>query len=87
MAIEREVAGLRCGDVLAELSDFLDGELTAPRQAQVEAHLRGCDVCERFGGVFSAAIRALQQGGFQPVEEAPAVFQRLNIRLGMLAKR
>lgn len=87
MAIERYVAGLRCGEVLAEMSDFLDGELVAARRAQVEAHLRGCDVCERFGGAFSAAIQALKLGGFQRTVEAPAVFERLRIRLEKATQR
>lgn len=86
MAVERDVAGLRCGEVLAEMSDFLDGDLGTARRAQIEAHLRGCDVCERFGGAFSAAIQALRQGGFQPSIEAPAAFERLRLRLGMAAK-
>jgi hypothetical protein len=50
MAHDREVAGLRCTQVLAHLSDYLDGELDPQTRAQVEAHVQGCDWCERFGG-------------------------------------
>ena len=79
MAIEREVAGMRCGDVLAELSAYLDGELADLRRIQIEAHLQDCDACERFGTDFIAAVHALKN--FQPVGD-PTVFERLKIALG-----
>ena len=79
MAIEREVAGMRCGEVLAELSDYLDGELAPPRRAQVEAHLQGCDACERFGTDFATAVHALRRT--RPASD-PSIFQRLQVALG-----
>ncbi len=81
MAVEREVAGVRCGEVLADLSDYLDGELPAERRAQLEAHLRGCTVCERFGGSFSTAIQALRQEETVEATEVSRVFSRLRSRL------
>lgn len=60
-AHDRSVAGIRCTEVLADLSDYFDGELTSERRTQIEAHLYGCDWCERFGGDFSAAIVALRR--------------------------
>jgi len=81
MESEREVAGLRCGEVLAELSDYLDGDLPPGRRTQLTAHLRGCDVCERFGGAFSAAIQSLREGDFSGSAEEPTVFERLRVRL------
>jgi len=81
MAIEREVAGMRCGEVLAELSDYFDGDLAAVRREQLEAHLRGCKVCERFGSQFTDAVRALRQGGQERPPGTAAVFERLRARL------
>jgi len=57
---EREVAGLRCGVVLTKLTDYLDGELPPVEREALEAHVRGCDVCARFGGRFGEAVRALR---------------------------
>ena len=57
-AHDREVAGIRCTAVMAELSDYFDRELSADRHAQIEAHVRGCDWCERFGGEFAAVVGA-----------------------------
>jgi anti-sigma factor RsiW len=57
---ERTVGGLRCSEVLEGLSAYLDGELAAAQRAAVEAHVRGCELCARFGGAFSAAITGLR---------------------------
>ena len=63
MTIENEkvIAGLSCSDVLARLSDYVDGELPADERARVELHLRGCDGCARFGGAFGATVQALRE--------------------------
>lgn len=58
---ERRVAGLLCSEVLAELSDYMDGSLDVARVAAIEAHVRGCSVCEAFGGAFGRAIGALRR--------------------------
>lgn len=57
---EKVVAGLTCGQVLDRLSDYLDRELGAEDRARLEAHLRGCEGCARFGGEFRATVRALK---------------------------
>lgn len=45
-----------CNDVLRELYEFLDGELTPERRAHVEHHLNDCSPClEAFD--FHAEIR------------------------------
>jgi anti-sigma factor RsiW len=56
MESEREVAGLWCSQVLAYLSEFHDNELPPGTQAQIEAHLAGCDWCEKFGTQFSTMM-------------------------------
>lgn len=62
MKVENEItiAGLSCSQVLDRLSDYLDGDLIAPEREQLEAHLRGCDRCARFGGEFRAVVGALR---------------------------
>jgi anti-sigma factor (TIGR02949 family) len=62
MTIENEkvIGGLSCSEVLARLSDYVDGELSDGDRARVEAHLRGCDGCARFGGEFRATVQALR---------------------------
>ena len=74
---EKIIAGLSCGDVLARLSDYVDGELPAPERARVEEHLRGCDGCARFGGAFGATVRALRAHLRAPGELPAEVKERL----------
>ena len=74
---EREVAGLRCGAVLAGLEDYLDGALTADVRAPIEAHLRGCDVCDRFGGRYADVVRGLRATLGAPPPLDPAWGERL----------
>lgn len=61
MAENRNVGGLFCFEVLAQLSDYVDGELAAEAKAKVDAHLAGCDACTKFGGEFGAVVGALRQ--------------------------
>lgn len=82
--LNREVGGLRCRDVLEHLSAYVDQELPSDRVRQVEAHLRGCDRCERFGGEFSRVVTALRQELGRAEALAPAVAGRLHDRLVML---
>ncbi|MBK9001335.1 MAG: zf-HC2 domain-containing protein [Myxococcales bacterium] len=86
MKPEREVGGLTCGQVLEQLPDYLEDGLGSELRAQIEAHLRGCDVCERFGGSYAGVVTALRRelGGAEPL--AAAVEQRLERHLsGALA--
>ena len=43
---EREVAGLTCGQVMAVLSDVVDGAIAPALGARVEAHVAGCARCQ-----------------------------------------
>ncbi len=74
---EREVGGLRCSEVLAHLSDYVDHELPEAGRAAVEAHLRGCAVCERFGGRFATTLRAAREALGAP----PALDEALLVRI------
>jgi anti-sigma factor RsiW len=74
---EREVCGLRCGELLAVLSDFVDGTIDSSLRMRIEEHLRGCDACERFGGVFAATVRGLRERLAAPDEVDEAARERL----------
>lgn len=58
---ERDVGGIRCSQVLALLSEYVDGELDASAVERVEIHLLGCPNCERFGRNFGAMVVSLRQ--------------------------
>ena len=60
MPEEREVAGIRCGEVLARLGAYVDGELAPEECQRIEAHLAGCNWCESFGTEYSRTVTALR---------------------------
>lgn len=79
---ERLVAGMTCGEVLAVLSDFLDGELSAAARENVLQHLRGCNWCEQFGGRFREVVESLRHELQDPEPLPAAVAARLRDVLG-----
>lgn len=86
-ASERTVGGMTCSEVLAHLSDFVDGALGPTDEARVRAHLVGCTVCERFGGRYAGAVSALRgELGAAPAVDA-RVLDDLMVRLGARGER
>ncbi len=79
--LDREVAGLRCREVLGRLSEYLDGELHPSQRARLEAHVRGCDWCERFGGEFGAIVASLRRELASSAPLDAALADRLRNRL------
>ncbi|GAB1344430.1 anti-sigma factor family protein [Gemmatimonas sp.] len=60
-SLETIVAGVRCREVLADLSDYLDGALTPARVEALQAHLAECSNCARFGGHVARTLAMLRQ--------------------------
>ena len=77
---ERRVAGLLCSEILEGLSEYLDGGLDAETRARVEAHVRDCDACTRFGGRFAATMARLRQS-LTEVSVPSGVAERLRARM------
>ena len=63
---EREFAGLYCSQVLALLSQYLDGELEPEMSGRVEDHVKGCDLCRQFGAEFTAVLDSLRSKLAEP---------------------
>jgi anti-sigma factor RsiW len=74
---EKVIAGLSCSDVLARLSDYVDGDLPAEERGRVEDHLRACEGCARFGGEFAATVRGLRAHLGAPVSLSGELEERL----------
>lgn len=79
--MDREIGGIRCREVLARLSDYLDGELPQAEAARLEAHIRSCDWCERFGGRMGRIVGALRTTLDPPLAVPAPVAARLTARL------
>lgn len=60
-AEERVAAGLHCGEVLADLTEHLDGRLSRDRGQRLDEHLEECAGCRHFESAVTAGVRALRQ--------------------------
>jgi anti-sigma factor RsiW len=78
---ERRVAGMRCSEVLALLSDYVDGELDSAAVKNVESHLLGCPNCERFGRNFGSMVVSLRKELARSPDMQLDVMARLLARL------
>jgi RNA polymerase sigma-70 factor (ECF subfamily) len=58
---ERVAAGLHCGEVLADLTEHLDGRLSRDRAQRIDEHLEECAGCRRFESEVTAVVRALRE--------------------------
>lgn len=77
--LETIVAGVRCREVLAELSEYLDGTLPAERVLELQRHLAACDRCSRFGGEIADVLQRLRDGQrvHAPVDVVDVVLARI----------
>jgi anti-sigma factor RsiW len=73
---------MTCEEVLAVLSDYLDGELAPEALATVETHLHACQDCARFSGRFRATLGALREH----LAATPALPEGLRERLLAIAR-
>lgn len=78
---EREVAGIRCGEVLEHLGAYVDGELSEGARRRIEAHLEGCNWCESFGNEYAETVAALRANLGVPEPLSSEVEERLRSRL------
>lgn len=63
---DRVVAGLHCGEVLADLTEYLDGRLRSERMRRIQEHVKGCDTCASFGSELAVAVAALRENLQEP---------------------
>lgn len=75
----RIVAGLHCGEVLADLTEYIEGWLGQDRSQRIGEHLRGCEGCRRLLHDLGLVVRAVRALPEQPL--APGVEARLNAYL------
>ncbi len=81
MPNDREVAGMRCMQVLEVLSDYLDDLLSAERKLQINEHLLGCNWCESFGGRFADMVQQIRREMAQADQAPRAMVERLYSKL------
>jgi anti-sigma factor RsiW len=79
---DRTVAGLTCAEVLADLSHYLDDDLSAERARQIEAHVSACPACAAFGRAFGDIVEAVRVSLREPEAVPDDIVARLKAALG-----
>ncbi|MEL7369186.1 MAG: zf-HC2 domain-containing protein [Myxococcota bacterium] len=74
---QRSDGGIRCAEVLANLSDYIDGDLDSDTVNRIEAHLSSCTNCEQFGHNFGRMVVSLKS-----MKEPDDVDESLLARIG-----
>lgn len=77
MPMQRFVGDLWCFDVLAKLSDYVDGDLRDSECQQLRDHLAGCGYCEDFGAEFQSMLGALREGLSKPAPPSESLKGRV----------
>jgi anti-sigma factor RsiW len=73
-----------CRDLVAAISDYIDGELTATRCRDLEAHLSACPCCDRFTDSLRRAVAVCRASGATRLPKSVQVRARARIA-GLLA--
>jgi anti-sigma factor RsiW len=81
--LDRLVAGMRCRDVLALLGEYVDGELATETRNRVDAHVRECDQCEKFGGEYRDLVVVIRSYQLSNTGQAE-LRRRLSTRIDSL---
>lgn len=78
----RSATGLTCMQVMAALSDYVDGDVPPDLARAIEAHVAGCQACASFGRDFARLLESMrrQLGPPDPVPAEVAARLRAAIR-------
>jgi anti-sigma factor RsiW len=60
-------------DILDQLSEYLDGSLSAPEAERIQEHLDGCERCQAFSRTLGTVVSATRE---LPAEALPAPTRR-----------
>ena len=80
---ENHILEISCEHVVLQISNYIDGELTAALRAQMEDHIRGCKHCSAVLDGTSNTLQLLADGmAFDHLFPLPSGFgERLRQRL------
>ncbi len=87
MPNQRFKGDLWCFDVLAKLSDYVDGDLRDSECQQLRDHLAGCSYCEDFGAEFQSMLGALREGLSTPAPPSESLKERVLATIASDANR
>ena len=68
----------KCREYIADLNDFIDGEIGPELCAEIEKHLGQCDNCRLMVDTMRKTVQLCREGKIQPLPPS------LNVRLNRL---
>ena len=71
---------LTCREVLAAVSDFLDGDLDADRCAAIERHCAGCPACAEVVGGLRSTVSLCRHAAQEALPDAVRARARAQVR-------
>ncbi len=60
---------MRCQELFARLSEFLDGELTEEICQEIQAHMEGCEPCQALSRTLQRTVELCRQLPSRPLPE------------------
>jgi len=86
---ERHIIEIGCEEVIQQISNYIDGEISPELRARMEEHIRGCKHCAAILDGTSNTLHLLADGrAFDRMFELPAGFsERLRQRLTAYMER
>ncbi len=85
-AHDRDIAGIRCKEVLAHLSEYVDGDIDPRTKKKIDGHLAGCDWCEKFGGEFSKVIGEFRRNLSRAAPIDQSLAERLRAKINQAGR-
>jgi anti-sigma factor RsiW len=76
---DRQLVEIDCGEVGAEVTTYIEGDLTPEMRERVDRHLKGCPHCKALYDGLRNVVRLL--GGNNVLELPTGFSQRLHRRL------
>lgn len=77
---ERNIGGLWCSEVAAQLEPYVAQRLPADVKARVEAHVVECELCASFGDRYARLIHEVRRLAAESEPDA-ALIERIQHRL------
>ncbi len=62
-----ECKGMKCGEILEKLSEYLDGELDPKLCRELETHMKDCNPCLIFVNTLKKTITLYKYAGHEPL--------------------
>jgi anti-sigma factor RsiW len=77
------MSGPTCGELVADLVGYLDGDLDLRRVRRVEEHLEGCTTCQACAAELRATITLIHDGAYAPVDPDQRDRMKERLRLAL----